>query len=119
MSIDVYRPLVVMLDAIEFAAKQALDKPKTEPVTFRRSDDMGSLWVMGASIGHVAPHLRFEISRSAVRRVTDLGAKCECGARFSLIPLDEHALVTARAPSRMLAEWAIDGLLAHRCEAYP
>ena len=121
MTVDVYRPLTVMLDAIEFAAKQALAKREPAPVTWgtRRPSGLESLSRVDSLIRCAAPHLRGEVRRSAASPTIELSAWCRCGARFSLLPLSERSLVVSREPGQMIAEWVLGGLLAHRCEVYP
>lgn len=121
MTVDVYRPLTVMLDAIEFAAKQALAKRKLAPVPWatRRPSGLESLSRVDSLIRCAAPHLRGEMRRSAASPTVELSARCQCGAMFSLLPLSERDLIVAFDPSQMIAAWVLDGLLAHRCEVYP
>ena len=121
MTVDVYRPMVMMLDAIEFAAKQALAKDDVSELATRATPCMTRPGLHGLEefVRVNLPHLRIGASRAETTPVVEIGAKCQCGARFSLRPLPEMALLCSDEPGGMLARWAFDGLLAHRCEVYP
>ena len=112
--IDIYRPLTVMLDAIEFAAKQALDqpKPKAAPPPVYTVDHSAAI---EHDVRSMFPHLDITVRLSATHRERQCFARCDCGARFSLRPLSERRMNWG-LPGCEFAQWLLDGLDAHRCE---
>lgn len=119
MTIDVYRPITVLLDAVEFAAKKALGAEvrlsDPSPLSRAKVFDVDLL----SSIATVwFPHIvRVTISRSQLDLYVNASAMCRCGSSFSLVPCDERSIIyAAMAPMEYVAGWLADGIRAHSCD---